>query len=115
MSFESLLGGLGKTIDADLVEWRRKGIRGTTEEREKFRKEQFHNARGMLRLIVAMNLALGRGTSEAEILESIKEIPLSLAASQADESGFDEEEKARYVAISRDAYESLADEYRSRT
>jgi hypothetical protein len=111
MNYQTMLGDAGKRIDQDLIEWRRKGVRGNDQEREKFRKEQFHGARGMMRLTVEAKMFLDPGASRQRILEACKDDFLALSTQQAEESGFDEAEKDYYVGITRQAYESLAQEY----
>jgi hypothetical protein len=111
MNFQAMLGNAGSKIDQALIEWRRKGIRGDDQERERFRKEQFHGARAMMRLAVEAKVFLDPKSSRQSILDACKDDFLNVSVQQAEESGFDESEKLFYVSISQEAYESLAKEY----
>jgi hypothetical protein len=111
VNFQTMLGEAGKKIDQDLIEWRRRGVRGDEQQRERFRKEQFHGARGMMRLTVEAKAFLDPEAPRQRILESCKDDFLALSTQQAEESGFDETEKQYYVGITQEAYKSLAQEY----
>jgi hypothetical protein len=115
MNFQVMLGNAGKRIDQDLIEWRKKGVRGDVQERERFRKEQFHGARAMMRLAVEAKAFLDPKSSRQRILDACKDDFLNVSAQQAEETGFDEAEKQFYVGITREAYESLAKEYDTTT
>ena len=111
MNYQKMLGGAGKQIDQGLIDWRRKGVRGNEQEREQFRKEQFHGARGMMRFAVEAKAFLDPDTPRQRQLDACKDDFLAVSARQAEESGFDEAETQFYVGITREAYESLAQEY----
>jgi len=111
MDYQSMLGEAGKAVDRALIEWRRKGVQGSDSDRKQFEKEQYHGARGMMRLAVESKAFLSPEIPRERILESLEDRFLSVARHQAEQSGFDEADTEFYVGITRDAYRSLAEEY----
>ena len=112
MSLETMLGEAGSKVDGWLVDWRIKGVRGNAEEREQFRKEQFHGARAMIRLGVEAKVMTSPELSRSEVLKTTRTSFLDVSAEQADETGFNGAEKEFYIGITRSACDSLAEEYR---
>lgn len=113
MNYRTMLGKAGSSVDQWLVEWRIKGVRGSERERERFREEQFHGARGMIRLAVEAKVFADPELHRSEVLESSMDEFLGFSAEQAEETGFDEVETAFYVGITRSACASLLEEYRA--
>lgn len=99
-----------RRLDADLLEWRLRGMRGTPEERERFEKELFHGARMSMRLLIVGKLATEPDKPPREILEAAIPEMLEFSRRQAIDSGLDDEETDLYVKIQAAAYETLRQE-----
>jgi hypothetical protein len=92
-----------------LIEWRRKGMNGSPEDRDKFLKEVFHGVRfnGRIGILSASKA----GKTQQEMFDQLLSSNLNFAAKQANETGYDIQQSELYVATHRKAYESLAEEF----
>jgi hypothetical protein len=92
-----------------LIEWRRKGMNGTPEERKEFLKALFHGARFNGRWAIWGAHAMKK--TQQEVLAILMTKVMDGIAQQAKETGYDAEQTELYIEIHRRAYESLAEEF----
>jgi hypothetical protein len=100
---------MGREIEQEMFNYRKRGMNGTPEEREEFLKATFHAARFNGRLAILAASFLGK--TQREVFDALAATAAPFAAGQADETGYDDRQKQLYVEAHVRAYESLAEQF----
>jgi hypothetical protein len=100
---------MGRELDQQMFEYRKKGMNGTPAEREEFLKASFHAARFNGRMAILAAPFLGK--TQREVYDALASIAARFATEQAEETGFDDRQTKQYVEAHVRAYESLAEQF----
>jgi hypothetical protein len=100
---------MGREIEQEMFNFRKRGMNGTEAERDDFLKQIFHGVRFNGR--VAILAAPLMGKTQREVIDALSATMPGFAKEQANETGYDDRQTKLYVEAHAKAYESLAEQF----